>query len=95
MTKPPSVRRAFLHHCLRTTEEYGERKLRSAEGDKVLGDPHWPLVRQLTSLDTDSLLRRYASKVHLSSSQLPLLELGRVLSHLSPWYTALQHGLGL
>ena len=85
MTKPPGVRRAFLHHVLRTTEEHGERQLRFAEGDKVLGDPHWPLVRQLTNLDTASLLRRYVSKVNLSSSQFPHLDLSTLLRHGTCW----------
>lgn len=76
MAKPPSVRRAFLHHVLQETEGHGERQLRFARGDRVLGDPHWPLVRQLTLLDTHSLLRRYVSKVNLSASHLPHDDLG-------------------
>ncbi|KAK9791813.1 hypothetical protein WJX73_006506 [Symbiochloris irregularis] len=83
MTKPPSVRRAFLHHVLRTTEEHGEGQLRFAEGDKVLGDPHWPMVRQLTLLDTASLLKRYVSKVNLSTHALPHLDLGEYERHVA------------
>ena len=76
MTKPPSVRRAFLHQVLSTTEQQGDRVLKSAEDDRVLGDPDWPLVRQLTHLDTAALLRKYKSKINLSSELLPHLDLG-------------------
>lgn len=76
MTKPPTVRRAFLHHVLRTTEEHGERQLGFAQGDKVLGEPHWSLVRQLTNLDTASLLRRYVSRMNWSTGNFPRLDLG-------------------
>ena len=93
MTKPPSVRRAFLHHVLRTTEEHGEKQLRFAGGDRVLGDPNWPLVRQLTVLDTASLLRRYVSKVNLSTSSLPHLDLSAPL--MPCWGEVLPDGGGV
>lgn len=94
MTKPPSVRRAFLHHVLRTTEEHGEGQLRFAEGDKVLGDPHWPMVRQLTLLDTLSLLKRYVSKVNLSTHALPKLDLGERWLHMQGCEPSLREGMG-
>ena len=35
MTKPPGVKRNFLHQILKTVEEHGEHHLRSAKEDQV------------------------------------------------------------
>ena len=62
--KPPSVKRGFLRRLLRDVEEHGERKLELARYDRLLGDPDYHLLKQLTSLDVNAMLKRYVSKLH-------------------------------
>ena len=62
--KPPSVKRGFLRRLLREVEEHGERKLELARYDRLLGDPDYHLLKQLTSLDVNAMLKRYMSKLH-------------------------------
>jgi hypothetical protein len=62
--KPSSVKRGFLRRLLRDIEEHGERKLEYARYDRLLGDPDYHLLKQLTSLDVNAMLKRYVSKLH-------------------------------
>lgn len=67
MTKPASIKRGFLRHLLQKTEEEGDAQLGFAVRDKVLGDPDWQQVRQLSSLDHSQVLKRYMSKLNMSA----------------------------
>jgi hypothetical protein len=66
MTKPASIKRGFLRHLLHKTEEEGDAQLGFAAKDKVLGDPDWKQVRDLSSLDHAAVLKRYMSKFNVS-----------------------------
>ena len=59
MTKPPGVKRNFLHQILKTVEEHGEHHLRSAKEDQVSAE-------QLIASSFTSLMphaRRTASRL--------------------------------
>eukprot|EP00884_Botryococcus_braunii_P017513 jgi/Botrbrau1/4445/Bobra.0348s0033.1 len=75
MTKPASIKRGFLRHLLRKTEAEGDDQLNFAAKDRVLGDPDWKQVRQLSSLDHHAVLKKYMSRLNMSnrrhSQQLP------------------------
>ena len=58
-------------------EEHGESKLELAGYDKMLGDPDYHHLKQLTSLDVHQMLKRYMSKLH---HQLDEAHAGRKLS---------------
>lgn len=64
MRKPSSVKRGFLRRLLRDVEEHGDNKLELAGYDRLLGDPDYHQLKQLTSLDVHQMLRRYMSKLH-------------------------------
>ena len=64
MSKPSSAKRGFLRRLLRDVEEHGEKKLELAGYDKMLGDPDYHQLKQLTSLDVHQMLKRYMSKLH-------------------------------
>ncbi|MCJ1354277.1 MAG: hypothetical protein MMC33_004264 [Icmadophila ericetorum] len=64
MSKPSSAKRGFLRRLLRDVEEHGEKKLELAGYDKLLGDPDYHQLKQLTTLDVHQMLRRYLSKLH-------------------------------
>ena len=64
MSKPSSVKRGFLRRLLRDVEEHGDKKLELAGYDKLLGDPDYHQLKQLTSLDVHQMLKRYMSKLH-------------------------------
>ena len=64
MSKPSSAKRGFLRRLLRDVEEHGEKKLELAGYDKMLGDPDYHQLKQLTSLDIHQMLKRYMSKLH-------------------------------
>lgn len=68
MVKPSTVKRGFLRRLLREVEEHGEKKLEYAGFDRILGDPDYHLLRQLTTLDIGQMLKRYLSKLHLHGS---------------------------
>jgi len=68
MVKPSTVKRGFLRRLLREVEEHGEKKLEYAGFDRILGDPDYHLLRQLTTLDVGQMLKRYLSKLHLHGS---------------------------
>ena len=61
MTKPPSVRRSFLKLLLRQVESRGDECMRLAAEDKVLGDPDWRVVGELSALEASEMLKRYDS----------------------------------
>ncbi|CAL8460804.1 g335 [Coccomyxa elongata] len=65
LVKPPAVKRDFLKRLLHEVEEHGEKKLDYAGFDRLLGDPDYHLLRQLTTLDVGHMLKRYVSKLHL------------------------------
>lgn len=65
LVKPPAVKRGFLKRLLHEVEEHGEKKLEYAGFDRLLGDPDYHLLRQLTTLDVGHMLKRYVSKLHL------------------------------
>jgi hypothetical protein len=65
MIKPSSVKRGFLKRLLREVEEHGEQKLEYARYDRLLGDPNYHQLNQLTSLDINQMLKRYVSKLHI------------------------------
>lgn len=67
MTKPASIKRGFLRHLLQKTEEEGDAQLGFAVRDKVLGDPDWQQVRQLSSLDQHLVLKRYMSRLNMTN----------------------------
>ena len=70
MSKPSSTKRGFLRRLLRDVEEHGEKKLELAGYDKLLGDPDYHELKQLTSLDVHEMLRRYMSKLHHKLDEL-------------------------
>ena len=61
MTKPPSVRRSFLKLLLRQVEARGDERMRLAAEDRVLGDPDWREVGELSALEASEMLKRYES----------------------------------
>jgi len=61
MTKPPSVRRSFLKLLLRQVETRGDERMRLAAEDRVLGDPDWRVVGELSALEATEMLKRYDS----------------------------------
>lgn len=65
LVKPPAVKRGFLKRLLNEVEEHGEKKLDYAGFDRLLGDPDYHLLRQLTTLNVGHMLKRYVSKLHL------------------------------
>jgi hypothetical protein len=68
LVKPSTVKRGFLRRLLREVEEHGDRKLDFAGYDRLLGDPDYHLLRQLTTLDVGQMLKRYVSKLHVHGS---------------------------
>lgn len=68
LVKPSTVKRGFLRRLLREVEEHGDRKLDYAGYDRLLGDPDYHLLRQLTTLDVGQMLKRYVSKLHVHGS---------------------------
>ena len=67
VSKPSSAKRGFLRRLLRDVEEHGDKKLELAGYDRLLGDPDYYQLKQLTSLDAHQMLKRYTSKLHLRS----------------------------
>ena len=69
LTKPPSVRRSFLKQLLRAVEARSDAHMAGVGGvDTLLGDPDWKAVGEASALDTNEVLRRYASVgVHRSA----------------------------
>ncbi len=49
---------------LRQLEEQGEMQLTASKEDQILGDPQWDRIRELTNLNTNTLLQRYLSKLN-------------------------------
>ena len=45
-------------------EEHGDTKMELAGYDRLLGDPDYHQLKQLTSLDVHQMLKRYMSKLH-------------------------------
>ncbi len=68
LVKPSTVKRGFLRRLLREVEEHGDKKLDYAGHDRLLGDPDYHLLRQLTTLDVGQMLKRYVSKLHVHGS---------------------------
>lgn len=66
MTKPPSVRRSFLKTLLRSVEAGSDEQMRLAGEDRLLGDPDWRAVGELSALDAADVLKRYASGTRLN-----------------------------
>lgn len=67
-------------------EGHGERQLRFARFDRLLGDPDWKMVKELTNLDVDRMLNKYASKRRLNphkSTHPHALQKGRTRHTLS------------
>ena len=71
MSKPSSTKRGFLRRLLRDVEEHGEKSLDLAGYDKLLGDPDYHELKQLTSLDVHEMLKRYMSKLHHQLDEIP------------------------
>lgn len=63
VSKPSSAKRGFLRRLLRDVEEHGDKKLELAGYDRLLGDPDYHQLKQLTSLDVHQMLKRYMSKL--------------------------------
>ena len=63
VSKPSSAKRGFLRRLLRDVEEHGDKKLELAGYDRLLGDPDYHQLKQLTSLDVHLMLKRYMSKL--------------------------------
>ena len=76
LTKPPGVKHHFLNQVLRQLEEQGEAQLTASKEDQILGDPQWDRIRDLTKLDTGSMLQRYLSMLHHQSMRRSQLSLG-------------------
>lgn len=69
LSKPASVKRGFMAHILRQVEDHGDRQLRFARFDRLLGDPNWKLVKELSALDVHHMMKRYASKRNISMNK--------------------------
>ncbi len=63
VSKPSSAKRGFLRRLLRDVEEHGDKKLELAGYDRLLGDPDYHQLKQLTSLDVHQMLKRYMSRL--------------------------------
>lgn len=50
-----------MAQILRHVEDHGEKQLRAAHEDDLLGDPDWQEVDGLSSLDVHHVLKRYSS----------------------------------
>ncbi len=90
MSKPSSTKRGFLRRLLRDVEEHGEQKLELAGYDKLLGDPDYHELKQLTSLDVHEMLKRYMSKLHHQLDEIPA-----GMPHRVPWRMQVPHLLHL
>ena len=55
------MKRTFLKNVLRQVEKESEDHERLVHQSDILGQPNWREIRALTSLEPDSLLKRYAS----------------------------------
>jgi hypothetical protein len=69
VSKPSSAKRGFLRRLLRDVEEHGDKKLELAGYDRLLGDPDYHQLKQLTSLDIHQMLKRYTSKLRHHSDE--------------------------
>ena len=83
VSKPSSAKRGFLRRLLRDVEEHGDKKLGLAGYDRLLGDPDYHQLKQLTSLDVHQMLKRYMSKLRHHSDDAHTGALSAVYQRLS------------
>lgn len=76
LTKPPGVKHHFLNSVLHQLEDQGEAQLGASKTDPILGNPPLESVRKLTTLDTNTFLSRYLSKLNNQTMQRSQLNLG-------------------
>lgn len=76
LTKPPGVKHHFLNSVLHQLEDQGEAQLGASKTDPILGNPPLERVRKLTTLDTNTFLSRYLSKLNNQAMQQSHLNLG-------------------
>ena len=90
LTKPPGVKHHFLNAVLQQLEDQGEAQLSASKTDPILGDPPWERVRKLTTLDTNTVLSRYLSRLNHQTMQRSQLSLGKqhLMLHVAVMCTA-------